>query len=148
MGTWPSRLGSLRWGNNYGYGLCATRTIEWLHCKLQTHHLIREGAPQKQDRNFHTATFRQKVVSCQMLQSGLDTKAYWLTVWPSAVKRLWLWQSVRSLRSESSQWNKFVELGMKNDCPGECQLGFSSHLVGQLASSQSENCGWVVVNYC
>jgi hypothetical protein len=28
----------------YGFGFWATRTIEWLHCKLQTHPLVREGA--------------------------------------------------------------------------------------------------------
>jgi hypothetical protein len=47
----------------YGYGFCATRTIEWLHCKLQTRPLVREEAPQKQDRKFETATFRQEVKS-------------------------------------------------------------------------------------
>jgi hypothetical protein len=36
----------------YGYGFWATLTIEWLHCKLQTHALVREGAPQIQDRTF------------------------------------------------------------------------------------------------
>jgi hypothetical protein len=36
----------------YGYRLWATWTIEWLHCKLQTRPLVREGAPQKQDRKF------------------------------------------------------------------------------------------------
>jgi hypothetical protein len=34
----------------YGYGFWATRTIEWLHYKLQTHPLVREVTPQKQDR--------------------------------------------------------------------------------------------------
>jgi hypothetical protein len=34
----------------YGYGFRATRTIERLHCKLQTCPLVREVAPQKQDR--------------------------------------------------------------------------------------------------
>jgi hypothetical protein len=64
----------------YGYGFCATRTIEWLHCELQTRPLLREGAPQKQDHNFQTQTFRQEVTSCHKSQSGLDTKTYWLTV--------------------------------------------------------------------
>jgi hypothetical protein len=31
----------------YGYEFWATRTIEWLHCKLQTCPLVREGASQK-----------------------------------------------------------------------------------------------------
>jgi hypothetical protein len=39
----------------YGYRFCAARTIEWLQCKLQTRPLVREGAPQNQDRNFQTA---------------------------------------------------------------------------------------------
>jgi hypothetical protein len=47
----------------YGYVFCATRTIEWLHCKLQTRPLVREGAPQKQDRKFQTVIFRQEVIS-------------------------------------------------------------------------------------
>jgi hypothetical protein len=29
----------------YGYGFCANRTIEWLHCKLQSRPLVSEGAP-------------------------------------------------------------------------------------------------------
>jgi hypothetical protein len=33
----------------YGYGFCATRTIECLYCKLQIHPLVREGVPQKQN---------------------------------------------------------------------------------------------------
>jgi hypothetical protein len=38
--------------------------------------LVREGATQKQDRNFQTATFRQEVISGRKSQSGLDTKTY------------------------------------------------------------------------
>jgi hypothetical protein len=38
------------------------------------------GAPQKQDRNFQTAIFRQEVMFGRKSQSGLDTKTYWLTV--------------------------------------------------------------------
>jgi hypothetical protein len=30
----------------YGFGFCATQTIESLHCKLQTRPLVREGASQ------------------------------------------------------------------------------------------------------
>jgi hypothetical protein len=30
-------------------------------CKLQTNPLVREGAPQKQDRNFQTATLPQEL---------------------------------------------------------------------------------------
>jgi hypothetical protein len=56
----------------YGYGFCATRAIEWLHRKLQIRPLVRECAPQKQDRNFQTATFRQEVISGHKSQSRLD----------------------------------------------------------------------------
>jgi hypothetical protein len=31
----------------YSYGVCATQTIAWLHCKLQTRLLVREGVPQR-----------------------------------------------------------------------------------------------------
>jgi hypothetical protein len=64
----PPGRGSLRWDSKYGYGFWATRTIEWLHCKLQTRPIVREGAPQKQDRKFQTPTFRQEVISGQVLQ--------------------------------------------------------------------------------
>jgi hypothetical protein len=64
----------------YDHGFYVTRTIEWLQWKLQTRPLIREGAPQKQDRKFQTATFWQEVISGHKLQSGLDIKTYWLTV--------------------------------------------------------------------
>jgi hypothetical protein len=40
----------------YGYVFCATRTMEGLHCKLQTRALVREGAPQKEDRRFSTGS--------------------------------------------------------------------------------------------
>jgi hypothetical protein len=64
----------------YNYGFCASRTIEWLHCKLQTRPLVREGAPQKQARNFWTATFLQVAIYGHKSQSELDTKTYWITV--------------------------------------------------------------------
>jgi hypothetical protein len=54
----------------YGYRFWATRTIEWLHCKLHTRPLVREGASQKQDRKFQTATFRQGVVSGRKSHKG------------------------------------------------------------------------------
>jgi hypothetical protein len=38
--------------------------------KIQTRPLVREGAPEKQDRNY------QRIINIQM---GLDTKIYWLT---------------------------------------------------------------------
>jgi hypothetical protein len=38
----PPGWGSLRW-----VGVCTTRTIEYLHCKLKTRPLVREGASQK-----------------------------------------------------------------------------------------------------
>jgi hypothetical protein len=50
----------------YGYGFCATRTTEWLHCPL-----VREDAPQKQDRKFQTATFRQEVISGRKSDKGV-----------------------------------------------------------------------------
>jgi hypothetical protein len=63
----------------YDYGFSATRTIEWLHCKLQTRPLVRKGAPYKQGRNFQTAKFRQEAISGRKSQSGFDTKTYWLS---------------------------------------------------------------------
>jgi hypothetical protein len=48
MGTWPSRLGGVSDETvKYGYGFCATQTIEWLCCKLQTLPLVRVGAPHR-----------------------------------------------------------------------------------------------------
>jgi hypothetical protein len=47
---------------------------------LQTHPLVREGAPKKQDHNFHIATLRQ---DGRESQSGLDTRTYCLTDRPS-----------------------------------------------------------------
>jgi hypothetical protein len=44
-----------------------------------TRPLVREGAPQKQDLKFQTATFRQEAMSGYKAQSGLDTKTYLLT---------------------------------------------------------------------
>jgi hypothetical protein len=44
----------------YDFGFWATLTIEWLHCKLQTRPLVREGAAQIQDRKFQTATSGRK----------------------------------------------------------------------------------------
>jgi hypothetical protein len=41
--------------------------------------LFKEGAAQKQDHNFQTAMFRQEVLSGHKFQSGLGTKACWLT---------------------------------------------------------------------
>jgi hypothetical protein len=69
----------------YGYGFCATRAIEWLHCKLQTRPIVREGIPQKQDRKFQTATFRQEVISGRKSHKGAGYEDI-LTEWPSVVK--------------------------------------------------------------
>jgi hypothetical protein len=60
--SWGTKLrepGPPVWGVSdetveYGYSFWATRTIEWLRSKLQTRPLVREGAPQKQDRKFQT----------------------------------------------------------------------------------------------
>jgi hypothetical protein len=71
----------------YGYGFCATRTIEWLHCKLQTRPLVREDAPQKQDRKFQTATFRQEIISGRKSHKGARYQDI-LTDWPSVIKSL------------------------------------------------------------
>jgi hypothetical protein len=38
-------------------------------------------SPQRQDSNFQTTTFGQKVISGHKSQSGLDTSIYWLTDW-------------------------------------------------------------------
>jgi hypothetical protein len=69
----------------YGYGFCETRTIEGLHCKLQTRPLVREGAPQKQDRKFKTTTFRQEVISGRKSHKGARYEDI-LTDWLSVVK--------------------------------------------------------------
>jgi hypothetical protein len=49
--------------------------------KWQTWPLVKEGALQRQDSNFQTTTFRQKVISSHKSQSGLDTLTDWLTDW-------------------------------------------------------------------
>jgi hypothetical protein len=54
----------------YGYGFCATRTVEWIHCKLQTRPLVREAALHEQDRKFQTETFRQEVISGRKSHKG------------------------------------------------------------------------------
>jgi hypothetical protein len=59
------------------------QTIQSLHCKLQTRPLVREGAPQKQDRKFHIATIRQEVISGHKSHKGAwyqDILTGWLTV--------------------------------------------------------------------
>jgi hypothetical protein len=65
----------------YGYGFWATRTNEWLHCNLQIRPLVREGAPQIQERKFQTATFRQEVISGRKSHKGVryqDLLTDWL----------------------------------------------------------------------
>jgi hypothetical protein len=64
----------------YGYGFCATRTIEWLQCKFETRPPLSESALQIQSRNFQTATFRQEVIC------GRKSHKDALTDWPSLVK--------------------------------------------------------------
>jgi hypothetical protein len=44
-----------------------------------TRPLVREGAPQKQDRKFRTATFRQEVISGRKSHKGARYQD-WLTV--------------------------------------------------------------------
>jgi hypothetical protein len=100
--------GGYKWGNlalevwgvsdeslKYGYGFLGTLTIEWLHCKLQIHPLVRKGAPQTQDRNFQTATFRQEVISGRKSQSRLDTKTYWQVRLRTEVQRDTSWKALR-----------------------------------------------------
>jgi hypothetical protein len=47
--------------------------------------LVREDAPQKQDRKFQTATFRQEVISGRKSHNGAWYQDI-LTDWPSVVK--------------------------------------------------------------
>jgi hypothetical protein len=61
--------------------------IEWLHCKLQTRPLVREGAPQIQDCKFQTATFRQEVIFG--LRSHKDARYQdTLTDWPTVSRKV------------------------------------------------------------
>jgi hypothetical protein len=53
--------------------------------KLQTRSLVREGAPQKQDLKFQTATFRQEVISGRQSHKGARYQDI-LTDWLSVVK--------------------------------------------------------------
>jgi hypothetical protein len=61
----------------YGYGFCATRTIECLHYKLQTCPLVREGALYQE--------VRKQLLNIGKLKSGHgyqrmpDTKTNWPT---------------------------------------------------------------------
>jgi hypothetical protein len=56
-----------------------------LHWKLQTCPLDREGALQKQDCKFQTATFGQEVISGCKSHKGARYQDI-LTDWPSVVK--------------------------------------------------------------
>jgi hypothetical protein len=98
--------------NRYGYGFCATRTIEWLHCKLQTRPLVREGSPRKHDRKFQTATLRQEVISgrkshkCARYQ---DILTDWLTVSrketsTSLLNKHLAMRTLRGLTSRHTDW--------------------------------------------
>jgi hypothetical protein len=56
-------------------------TIEWLHCKLQTRPLVREGAPQKETANFRQQRSDRKhnlVTSSRVCSTPRRTD--WLTV--------------------------------------------------------------------
>jgi hypothetical protein len=44
--------------------------------KLQTRLLVREGTLQRQDSNFQTTIFGQKVISGHKSQGGFDTLTY------------------------------------------------------------------------
>jgi hypothetical protein len=45
----------------YGYGSCTTLTSEWLHCKLQTCPIVREGALYE-DRNYLSSKENKNLV--------------------------------------------------------------------------------------
>jgi hypothetical protein len=47
--------------------------------KWQIRLLVREDAPQREDRNFQKTTFGQKVIPGHKSQSGLNILTYWLT---------------------------------------------------------------------
>jgi hypothetical protein len=55
------------------------KLLETENDKWQARPLVREDALQRQDSNFQTTTFGQKVISGHKSQSGLDTMTYWLT---------------------------------------------------------------------
>jgi hypothetical protein len=81
----------------YGCESQGTRTQGWLrwqrpaaYTDRSTRLLVREGVPQKQDRNFQTVIYVCLVMSPRR---KLDTKTYWLTDWPSVAMWLWLWLS-------------------------------------------------------
>jgi hypothetical protein len=57
----------------YGYGFCATRTIEWLHCKIADPSSRQRRRPTKEQDNFRTATFRQGVIKKKL--RGLSPQA-------------------------------------------------------------------------
>jgi hypothetical protein len=56
--------------------LLQTETDKW-----QAWPLVREGAPQRQDSNYQTATLGEEVIFGHKSKSGLDTMTYWLTDW-------------------------------------------------------------------
>jgi hypothetical protein len=74
-GTWLSSLGESQMRQqSMVTGSARLGSLSDCTAKLQTRPLVRKGAPQKQDRNFQTATFRQEVISGRKSQSGLDSK--------------------------------------------------------------------------
>jgi dihydrofolate reductase len=75
-----------------------TVNVTWLQFQRP---LVREGAPQKQDSNFQTATFRQELIFGRKSQSRLDAKIYWLTNWPSVLS--WLQLQRPLVREGASQ---------------------------------------------
>jgi hypothetical protein len=104
----------------YGYGFCATRTIELLQCKLQTRPFVREGAPQKQDRNFQTPTFRPEVISGRKSHKGARYQDI-LTDWLSLVKLLRASTSVCKWEFRIYHIDSSVGLGTKRRSTGEDQ---------------------------
>jgi hypothetical protein len=61
--------------------------IEWLHCKLQTRSLVRDGAPQKHYPKFQTATFRQEIISDRKSLKGAPYQDI-LTDWPTVSRKV------------------------------------------------------------
>jgi hypothetical protein len=97
----------------YACGFWATRTIEWLHCKLQTRPLVREGTPQKQDRKFQTGS---NIWSQVPQECPIPRHTDWLTVsrkvtstsTSTSTRQIWVlfraWQLVQHKCQITRKW--------------------------------------------